>query len=61
MHLRSGTEGDVLVLSGRREGLTEDYLSVGLATPAARGSRLRMRLTMGDGRLVAAPLNSGID
>jgi threonylcarbamoyladenosine tRNA methylthiotransferase MtaB len=58
MELRSGTEADVLVLSGRRDGLTEDYLSVVFDGDAPRGSRVRSMLEGRDGRLFAVPLSS---
>ena len=58
MELRSGTEADVLVLSGRRDGLTEDYLSVVFDGDAPRGSRVRSMLEYRDGRVLAVPLSS---
>lgn len=58
MELRGGTEADVLVLSGRRDGLTEDYLSVVLDGDAPRGSLVRSMLECRDGRVFAVPLSS---
>ena len=58
---RAGTTADVVVVRGDvREGLTEDYLSVGIGGAApARGARLPMQLRRtADGRLVAMPLAS---
>jgi len=53
---RDGGEADVIIIGDRahRSGLTEDYVSVIPADDAlSRGSRMRMRLTMRDGVLVA--------
>lgn len=58
--LRAGDMADVVVVGGgaRREGLTEDYLSVDLSDPLIpRRSRFRGRLAAGPGaRLVACAL-----
>jgi hypothetical protein len=49
----------VVPSGGRREGLTEDYLTVSLADASLpRGSRIRARLALEDGRLVAATLSN---
>jgi threonylcarbamoyladenosine tRNA methylthiotransferase MtaB len=55
---RAGGRADVVVVRGeRREGLTEDYLSVPIEGSApARGERLTMRLERRDARLCALPL-----
>lgn len=59
---RVGGAADVIVIGqedGNRDGLTEDYLSVDLVSPApARGSRFRSVLSPGPAphRLVALPL-----
>ncbi|HWJ21075.1 MAG TPA: MiaB/RimO family radical SAM methylthiotransferase, partial [Gemmatimonadaceae bacterium] len=57
---RAGTAADVVVVgdgAGRRQGLTEDYLSVSLDEPAPpRGARFAARLEMRDGRLTAVPI-----
>ena len=59
---RTGGEADVIVIGhddGNRDGLTEDYLAVDLASPApARGSRFRSVLSPSAAlrRLVALPL-----
>jgi len=59
---RVGGEADVIVIGhedGNRDGLTEDYLAVDLASPApARGSRFRSVLAPSPARrrLVALPL-----
>jgi len=53
---RDGGEADVIIIGDRahRSGLTEDYVSVIPADDAlSRGTRMRMRLTMRDGVLVA--------
>jgi threonylcarbamoyladenosine tRNA methylthiotransferase MtaB len=61
-HHRAGGAADVVVIGhddGRREGLTEDYLSVELSTPAPpRASRFRARLepSATAGRLRACPI-----
>jgi threonylcarbamoyladenosine tRNA methylthiotransferase MtaB len=54
---RAGGLADVIVVRGDvREGLTEDYLEVRLdAEPLPRGSRVRARLRLADGGLVASP------
>ena len=53
---RAGGVADVVVIGGasRREGLTEDYLTVSLAETHARGARLTARLQLIEGSLVAA-------
>ncbi|MGH7655818.1 MAG: MiaB/RimO family radical SAM methylthiotransferase [Gemmatimonadaceae bacterium] len=54
---RAGGHADVVVVGDghRREGLTEDYLSVRLADASVpRRSRLAMRLTLSDGELTAS-------
>ena len=59
---RAGGTADVIVIGyqdGHRDGLTEDYLQVDLATPApARGERFRATLAPGPSRrgLVALPI-----
>jgi threonylcarbamoyladenosine tRNA methylthiotransferase MtaB len=55
---RAGGRADVVVVRGeRREGLTEDYLSVPIGGSApARGERIAMRLEWRDSRLCALPL-----
>lgn len=55
---RVGGTADVVVVRGDlREGMTGDYLSVGIAEPAPpRGTRHRMRLEGDADRLVARPL-----
>ncbi len=59
---RIGGQADVIVIGhedGHREGLTEDYLAVDLASPAAaRGARFSAVLAPGPARrrLVASPL-----
>lgn len=60
---RLGGEADVVVVRGdRREGVTEDYLSVALGEPSPpRGSRLRMRITGDADRLGALPLDQTTD
>jgi threonylcarbamoyladenosine tRNA methylthiotransferase MtaB len=53
---RNGGKADVVVIrsEGRREGLTEDYLTVSLADASLpRGTRLPTRLALEEGRLVA--------
>jgi threonylcarbamoyladenosine tRNA methylthiotransferase MtaB len=53
---RDGGEADVIIIGDRahRSGLTEDYVSVIPADDAlSRGTRMRMRLAMRDGVLVA--------
>lgn len=53
---RTGGLADVVVIGGasRREGLTEDYLTVSLAETQPRGTRWTARLTLVGGSLVAA-------
>ena len=55
---RAGGRADVVVVRGeRREGLTEDYLSVPIeGSVPARGERIAMRLEWRDSRLRALPL-----
>jgi threonylcarbamoyladenosine tRNA methylthiotransferase MtaB len=55
---RLGGEADVVVVRGdRREGLTEDFLSVWLAdTGLPRGTRLRTRLSGMPSQLLAVPV-----
>ena len=54
---RSGGSADVIVVRGdHREGLTEDYLQVGLeGPPLPRGTRVPARLADGPDRLIAIP------
>lgn len=53
---RADGVADVIVVgaSPKREGLTEDYLTVALAEPHPRGTRLAARLELVRGSLVAA-------
>ncbi len=60
-HARDGGEADVIVIgdAGRREGLSEDFLSVRLADDAVpRGSRLRCALSLERGKLVGRPFRA---
>jgi threonylcarbamoyladenosine tRNA methylthiotransferase MtaB len=54
---RAGTDADVVVTRGgpRSEGVTEDYLTVRLAGPMARGARFVASLGLENGTLVAMP------
>lgn len=54
---RVGGTADVIVTSGGRrcEGVTEDFLTVRIWGSIARGTRVRARLTMDDGQLLAVP------
>jgi threonylcarbamoyladenosine tRNA methylthiotransferase MtaB len=54
---RAGGSADVVVVSSgsEREGLTGDYLTVGLSEPFPRGSRFNATLQFEAGRLQAAP------
>lgn len=54
---RATGTADVIVTKGggRCEGMTEDFLTVRLSESLPRGTRLRVRLTMVDGRLVGVP------
>jgi threonylcarbamoyladenosine tRNA methylthiotransferase MtaB len=56
---RTGARADVIVVRGdRREGLTEDYLVVDVASALPRGSRFVGRLGRAEGRLCATPVES---
>ena len=57
---RSGTECDLVVIGdgARREGLTEDYLTVAVDTSVPRGTRCRARLERDGARLLAVPLEA---
>ena len=52
---RRGGAADAIVVTGapRREGVTEDYLTVGVAEPRSRGERFAARLVLGTETLVA--------
>ena len=54
---RAGTVADVVVTGGgsRCEGVTEDFLTVGVASAVPRGTRVRARLTIDDRALLATP------
>jgi threonylcarbamoyladenosine tRNA methylthiotransferase MtaB len=53
---RVGGPADVVVVTAgvEREGMTEDYLTVGIESPTPRGSRVRATLVQRDAGLVAA-------
>jgi len=55
---RVGAECDLVVIGAgtRREGLTEDYLTVDVAAALARGTRCRARLEANGPRLLGVPL-----
>ena len=54
---RVGGECDLVVIgAGGREGLTEDYLTVGMDVPTPRGTRCRARLERDGARLLGVPL-----
>lgn len=55
---RVGQECDLVVVGSgaRREGLTEDYLTVSVDATVARGTRCRARLDDDAGRLLGVPL-----
>jgi threonylcarbamoyladenosine tRNA methylthiotransferase MtaB len=55
---RVGTECDLVVIGsdGRREGLTEDYLTVGVDPSIPRGTRCQARLDGDPARLLGVPL-----
>jgi threonylcarbamoyladenosine tRNA methylthiotransferase MtaB len=57
---RAGGEADVVVTRGgpQCEGMTEDFLTVGVRPPLPRGTRLRARLTMENERLLCHPERS---
>ncbi len=60
---RDGQHADVVAIGAapRRDGITEDYLSVTLADPTVpRGSRVRARLTLHEPGLVAHPLDQDL-
>jgi tRNA A37 methylthiotransferase MiaB len=54
---RAGGAADVVVTRGgaRCEGITEDFLTIRIAHPVPRGSRLRARLTNEAGSLLGTP------
>jgi threonylcarbamoyladenosine tRNA methylthiotransferase MtaB len=53
---RIGGRADVVVIRGdRREGLSEDYLTVRIAAPVPRGTRLDVTLGGTAGQLIAVP------
>jgi len=53
---RAGSAADVVAITGApdREGMTEDFLTVALQAPRARGERFTATLAWSDGSLVAA-------
>jgi len=55
---RVGTECDLVVMGGgdRREGLTEDYLTVSVNAAVPRGVRCRARIERDASRLLGVPL-----
>jgi threonylcarbamoyladenosine tRNA methylthiotransferase MtaB len=55
---RAGSECDLVVMGSgpRREGLTEDYLTVGVDPSVPRGTRCRARLEGDGSRLLGVPL-----
>jgi threonylcarbamoyladenosine tRNA methylthiotransferase MtaB len=57
---RAGEECDLVVIGdgARREGLTEDYLTVGVDASIPRGTRCRARLERGGSRLLGVPLEA---
>jgi threonylcarbamoyladenosine tRNA methylthiotransferase MtaB len=57
---RRGGNADVVVVAdqGRRDGVTEDYLTVSVADSIPRGARFRARLVGSDERLTARPLQA---
>jgi hypothetical protein len=54
---RVGGMADVIVTRGgsRCEGVTEDFLTLRISESVPRGTRLRARLTIEDGQLLAIP------
>ena len=58
---RAGAEADVIVTRGGSlsEGVTEDFLTVRIADSLPRGTRIRPRLTIEDGELLAIPERAG--
>jgi threonylcarbamoyladenosine tRNA methylthiotransferase MtaB len=58
---RVGGIADVIVTrgGGRSEGVTEDFLTVQIPDSVSRGTRLRARLTIAEGELMAIPEHAG--
>jgi hypothetical protein len=56
---RVGSVCDLVVMgSDRREGLTEDYLTVAVDAAVPRGTRCAARLELRDGKLFGVPIPS---